>query len=178
MKTRHFSILVVEDDEDDRFLIESAFRKAGVTAPINLVCDGGEAIAYLNGEGKFADRDKYQYPTFIMTDLKMPNGDGYMVLENLKKNPAWTVIPTVVFSASTDQDDIKKAYMLGASSYHLKPSTQDEMRAQLKLIYDYWMTCQTPQVDITGKQIPTEGAGKLGERFVAPVAGEHEKRDA
>ncbi|MDB6025898.1 MAG: response regulator receiver protein [Verrucomicrobiales bacterium] len=176
MKTRDFTILVIEDDENDRYFIEASFRKIGVTAPINLVCDGCEAIAYLNGEGKYADRTTYQYPTFIMTDLKMPKKDGFAVLEDLKKNPMWAVIPTVVLSASADLDDIKKAYMLGASSYHIKPSTHEALRVQLKLLYDYWMTCETPQVDDTGKQAATEGRGKLGERFVAPTGERNEER--
>jgi CheY-like chemotaxis protein len=71
------------------------------------------------GEGKFSNRTEFAYPTFIMTDLKMPSADGFAVLEFLKGNPEWAVIPTIVFSASSDLDDIKKAYMLGASSYHI-----------------------------------------------------------
>ena len=157
--------MVVEDDPNDQFLIEEAFRKIGVTDPIQVVSSGSEAIAYMMGEGKHSDRQKYAYPTFIMTDLKMPNGDGFAVLEFLKGNPQWKVIPTIVLSASADLDDIKKSYMLGASSYHVKPRSHEELRNQLKVINDYWMTCQVPQVDKTGKQLVTDSAGKLGERF-------------
>ena len=130
-----------------------------------MVGSGAEAIAYMMGEGKFSDREKYAYPTFIMTDLKMPNGDGFAVLEFLKGNPQWKVIPTIVLSGSADLDDIKKSYMLGASSYHVKPQSHEELRHQLKVVNDYWMTCQVPEVDSTGKQLPTDSAGKLGERF-------------
>jgi len=70
------------------------------------------------GEGRYADRERFAYPTFIMTDLKMPRVDGFGVLEFLKKNPEWRVIPAVMLSASRDTDDIKKSYALGASSYH------------------------------------------------------------
>src|ERR1043165_3130059 len=80
-------------------------------------------------------------------------------------NPQWKVIPMIVLSGSADLDDIKKSYMLGVSSYHVKPQSHEELRHQLKVINDYWMTCQVPQVDSTGKQLPTDGAGKLGERF-------------
>ncbi len=133
--------MVVEDDPNDQFLIVQAFRKIGVTDPIQVVGSGGEAIAYMMGEGKYSDRQKYAYPTFIMTDLKMPNGDGFAVLEFLKGNPQWKVIPTIVLSASADLDDIKKSYMLGSSSYHVKPQSHEELRNQLKVINDYWMTC-------------------------------------
>ncbi len=116
------------------------------------------------GEGKYADRKTFCYPTFVMTDLKMPRADGFDVLSFLKRNPEWAIIPTIVFSSSADLDDIKKSYMLGASSYHRKPSG-DGLSLQIKVLYDYWLTCEVPEVDSTGKQIHTDSAGKLGERF-------------
>lgn len=157
-----------DDDPNDLFLIERAFKKIGVTDPVHTVNGGREAIAYMMGEGKYADRKKYAYPTFISTDLKMPDMNGFAVLEHLKHNPEWAVIPTIVLTASTDLDDIKKAYMLGASSYHVKPETSDALRAQLKILREYWMTCEVPQVDSSGRQLPTDSRGKLGERFDQP----------
>jgi len=160
---------VVEDDENDQFLIKRTFQSVGVTARVQTASDGKEAIAYMMGEGKFSDREKYEYPSFIITDLKMPLADGFAVLDFLKGNPMWRIIPAVVLSASQDLDDIKKAYMLGASSYHVKPGNPDELRRILKLLYDYWMVCEVPQVDVTGKQLQTNSEGKLGERFPQPV---------
>jgi len=165
MKKYHSTIMVVEDDPNDQFLIEQAFRKIGVTDPIQIVADGAEAVAYMMGEGKYANRKQFTYPTFVITDLKMPKGDGFTVLEFLKSNPEWKVIPTIVLSASLDLDDIKKSYMLGASSYHVKPHSHKELQDQLAVINAYWMTCQVPAVDITGKQLRTDSEGKLGERF-------------
>ncbi len=165
MKKFHATILIVEDDPNDQFLMERAFRNIGVTDPIQVVSNGEEAIAYMMGEGKYADREKFAYPTFIITDLKMPKGDGYSVLEFLKGNPEWAVIPTVVFSASRDLDDIKKSYMLGASSFHVKPQKPEALQKQLEVLHAYWLTCEVPEVDRTGRQIHTDSAGKLGERF-------------
>lgn len=165
MRKIHPTILVVDDDVNDQFLIETAFKKIGVTDPIHSVGDGSEAIKYMMGEGKFADRKKYAYPTFIITDLRMPGKDGFAVLEFLKGNPEWAVIPTIVFSSSADLDDIKKAYMLGASSYHVKPSTNGALMHQILVLHAYWMTCEVPEVDSTGRQLHTESVGKLGERF-------------
>jgi CheY-like chemotaxis protein len=165
LKKYHATIMVVEDDPNDQILIERAFRIIGVTDPIQVVGDGVEAISYMMGEGKYSDRQKYAYPTFVMTDLKMPRADGFAVLEFLKGNPDWKVIPTIVLSASSDLDDIKKSYMLGASSYHIKPHGFEALQHQLAIINSYWITCQVPEVDITGKQLPTDSKGKLGERF-------------
>ena len=166
MKNYHSTILIVDDDPNDLIFIENAFRAIGVTDPIHSVSSGLEAIAYMMGEGKYSDRSIYAYPTFIMTDLKMPGADGFAVLEHLKNNPEWSVIPTIVLTSSRDLDDIKKSYMLGASSYHVKPGSPDALRQQLKVLHDYWMTCEIPQVDSTGRQLQTDSAGKLGERFV------------
>jgi CheY-like chemotaxis protein len=168
MKNYQSVIMVVEDDAGDRELIKMAFAGINLTDVVHLVNDGSEAIAYMMGEGKYSDRDQYPYPTFIITDLKMPRVSGLEVLAHLKANPAFKVIPTVVLTGSSDPDDIKKSYMLGASSYHIKPRTLPELRNQIKVLHDYWMTCQVPQVDTSGKQVPTDSKGKLGEKFPQP----------
>lgn len=165
MKNYQSVIMVVEDDASDRELIKMAFGGVGLTDVVHFVNDGSEAIAYMMGEGKYSDRDKHPYPTFIITDLKMPHASGLEVLAHLKANPGFKVIPTVVLTGSSDPDDIKKTYMLGASSFHVKPPTLAELRNQIKVLHDYWMTCQVPEVDTSGKQVPTDSKGKLGEKF-------------
>ena len=165
MKKYNATLLLVDDDADFLSFVERAFRHNGVSSPIHQVQDGAEAIAYMMGEGKFADRKTYEYPTFIMTDLKMPRADGFTVLQHLKNNPEWAIIPTVVFSSSSDLDDIKKSYMLGASSYHVKPTSMSELREHLDILHKYWMTCETPEVDSSGRQRRTDSGGKLGDRF-------------
>lgn len=170
MKKYYATLLIVDDDPNDLLFIEAAFRAVGVEGPIHKVTDGEEAIAYMMGEGKYSNRETYAYPTFITIDLKMPKADGFSVLEHLKKNPEWAIIPTVILSSSRDLDDIKKAYLLGASSYHVKPNTQEALLAQIKVLHDYWMTCEVPEVDRSGRRLPTKGGGKLGERFATPGA--------
>lgn len=120
------------------------------------------------GEGKDADRNQYSYPTFILTDLKMPRADGFTVLEHLKANPTGKVIPTSVLTASSDPDDIRTAYQLGANSYHIKPSQFDELCNVLKPLHDFWKTCQIPEVDLSGQQVRTESKGKPGARYPQP----------
>ncbi|MEO5959862.1 MAG: response regulator [Opitutaceae bacterium] len=165
MKKYNATILLVDDDLDFLFFVEKAFRANGVTSPIHQVTDGEQAIAYMMGEGKFSDRAIFEYPTFVLIDLKMPKADGFAVLQFLKGNPEWAIIPTVIFSSSSDLDDIKKSYMLGASSFHVKPQTLAELREHLDILHKYWMTCETPEVDRGGRQLPTDSTGKLGERF-------------
>ena len=160
------TILVVDDDPNDLMLLQSAFQAAGVTSRIQAASSGDEAIAYLSGEGKFSDRSAYGYPDIVITDVKMPNGDGFAVLGHFKQNPEWAVIPTVVLSGSQDNDDIKKAYLLGASAYHVKPSSATALRVLIRALHDYWLLCELPEVDQRGKQVETKGAHKIGYRFL------------
>jgi CheY-like chemotaxis protein len=86
MKNYHATLMVVDDDPNDLFLIERAFRAIGVTGPIHTINGGLEAIAYMKGEGKYSDRTAYTYPTFITTDLKMPQRTAL---------PCWSISGTI-----------------------------------------------------------------------------------
>jgi CheY-like chemotaxis protein len=169
VKRSNPTILVVDDDPDDLILIRAAFKAVGVTSKIQTLTSGNEAVAYLKGEGKYADRSVYEYPDFVLSDLKMPGLDGFAVLEHLKKNPESAIIPTVIFSGSRDNDDIQKAYLLGASSYHVKPSDPAALRRLVQVLYDYWVLCEAPEVDRSGKQVASKSSHKLGERFFSPA---------
>ena len=165
MKTYKPTILVVQDRAIRVNHIKPAFKTIGVTDPVHFLSGGKEAIAYMMGEGEFANRKKFAYPTFVLTDLHMSDGDGFSVLEFLKTNPEWAIIPTIVMSESVDLDDIKSSYLLGASSYHLKPKTEMAMTHLMLILHAYWMTCEVPEVDSTGRQLQTDDVGKLSERF-------------
>ena len=165
MRHSHPTILIAEDNDDDMFLIERAFKQLGATYQLQPVNDGEEAVQYMMGEGKYADRVAFPYPNFVITDLKMPRKDGLGVLDFLKKNPEWAIIPTVVFSGSCNDDDIKKSYMLGASSYHVKPSGSDAMLHLIRALHTYWTTCEVPATDSTGRRLRTKSTGQLGERY-------------
>ena len=158
------NILAVDDDENDRMFIEAAFLAIGVST-VQTVENGDTAIAYLAGTGRYSDRTTYPYPDFVITDLKMPQGDGFAVLEYLKRTPESAIIPTVVLTGSQDNDDIKKAYWLGACAYHVKPSSPDGLRNLIKALHAYWLMCELPELDRTGQQVETSGSHKLGERF-------------
>ncbi|MDB6112489.1 MAG: response regulator receiver protein [Pedosphaera sp.] len=170
MRPKNFTILIADDDPNDRRMIEASFRRSGVTNPIHAVESGEEAIAYLEGKGEYADRKHFAYPSYIICDLKMPRGDGFAVLQHLKSRPEWAVIPTVILSGSGDLDDIKKAYILGASSYIVKPTDLEGLRRITKVLFDFWSECEVPEVDESGKQLITESAGKLGAGIPQPGA--------
>ena len=165
MKRPNFTILIAEDDPNDQFFISQAFKANGVAAAIQLVSSGSEAIAYLKGEGQFADRAQHQYPSFLLTDLKMPEGDGFSVLSFLKTAPQSAIVSVVVLSSSADVDDIKKSYALGASAYLVKAQPPNELTQLIKVLVDFWMICEVPEVDDAGVRVLTDGKGKLGERF-------------
>lgn len=94
----------------------------------------------------------------------MPGGDGFTLLEHLKSNPVLAVIPTIVFSSSEDADDVRTAYALGASAYHVKPPAYDELVGLLRLIHSYWMSCQIPVIDLSGKQVRPITANRASPR--------------
>ena len=143
-------ILIVDDDANDRFLIQSAFSHIGVTDPIYTVADGAEAIEYLKGTGQYADRNRFKFPTLLLLDLKMAKMNGFEFLRYVRSHPNLTVIPTIVFTSSANQDDVQSAYLLGANSYLVKGKTFDALCDQLKFIYGYWMRVQIPAIDRDG----------------------------
>ncbi len=161
----HGTILIVDDDPNDRFLIEAALRTTGTSCDFRVLRDGAEAIAYLKGEGEFADRRQHPYPILLITDLKMPGVDGLEVLEYLKNKPRASIVPTVVLSSSGDPDDIEKAYSLGATCYHVKPISAEGLRKQLCLLHEYWMSCEVPGVDPDGNRSRTNTRARIGERY-------------
>ncbi len=171
MKRTNLTILVVDDEPDDLLLMSAAFKAVGVTSKVHSLDGGQEAVDYLKGEGKYGDRTVYAFPDFVVTDLKMPGFDGFAVLEFLKGNLESANIPAVILSGSQDNDDVTRAYLLGASSYHVKPSDPTSLRSLLKVLHDYWLVCETPEVDRFGKRVESSGSHKLGERFDLPKQG-------
>src|SRR5688572_16893798 len=138
MKATKYTLLIVDDDEDQRFLLQTSFEKLGTKYKVQVACNGNEALAYLKGEGKFSDRSKFEFPSYVLTDLNMKPGDGFHILEFIKATPALSVIPIVMLSTSDDDDDIRQAYLLGVSSFFVKPVDIGDMKRLLKKIHDYW----------------------------------------
>jgi CheY-like chemotaxis protein len=176
MKTGH-RILLADDDCNEQFLAERALKK--ILPPGSHVCvvdSGNTAIAYLMGEDKYRDRKSYPFPTLVITDLNMQDGDGFDVLEFLQGNPGWSVVPRIMFSDSDDADDIRTAYFLGASAYHLKGNHPGGLEPQLRQILEYWTNSQVPPVDETGRLLKTNSAGRRGKRYPQREGGRNMNR--
>lgn len=145
MKDSESTILIVEDDPNDVLFLKRAFKRSGVLNPIQSVGDGEEAVAYLAGSGKFADRVAFPFPRVILTDLKMPRMNGIELLKWLYARPEMRVVPIIVLTSSTDEDDIKAAFCNGASAYMVKPVAFDELERVVKVIADYWRLSLVPR---------------------------------
>jgi CheY-like chemotaxis protein len=169
VKAQKFSLLIVDDDENDRFFFEREFQKLGAYYTIHSLKGGNDAIAFVKGEGKYRDRINFQFPSYIITDLKMPDGDGFHLLSHIRSNPALSIIPVVMFSGSDDPDDIRHAYLLGASSFFTKPSSPAEVSSLIRDIHNYWAQCQVPAVDKDGYAVLTNSTGRLGARYPKPA---------
>jgi CheY-like chemotaxis protein len=123
MASKPIVILHVDDSPSDRLLFRAVLDQIGLGASLQSLEDGAEALAYLSGEGKFADRNLYPWPSVIITDLQMPVIDGLALLGMLKANPKWATIPAIVLSSSEDPEHRRLAASLGANSYLIKPSS-------------------------------------------------------
>jgi CheY-like chemotaxis protein len=168
MKAQKFSLLIVDDNDNDRFFLERAFQKLGPHYRIQALSGGAEAIEYIKGEGKYQDRTEFQFPSYIITDLRMANGDGFTLLDFIKKHPALSIIPIVMLSDSGDPDDIRHSYLLGASSFFTKPGDPAKLASLIKSIHEYWAQCQVPEVNKDGYALQTNSAGKAGEPYPKP----------
>jgi CheY-like chemotaxis protein len=132
-------ILLAEDNEDHVILIRRAFEKGALCNPLFVVRDGAEAIDYLSGTGKFANRDEFPVPSLLLLDLKMPNKDGFEVLQWVRHQPGLSRLRVVVLTTSEDWRDINRAYQLGANSFLVKPVNMDEFFRLTQAIKGYWL---------------------------------------
>ena len=140
------TILVAEDNEDHVVLIKRSFVQACLLNPIQVVGDGVEAIAYLKGDGKYADRKEFPMPGLLLLDLKLPNKDGFEVLEWIRHQPALRSLRVVVLTTSDRIFDVQRAYDLGANSFLTKPLDLRDFVLLGPAIRGYWVWTTDPHV--------------------------------
>ena len=143
------SILHVEDDVNDVFLLQHAMKKVGVTQPLQVARDGRQAMDYLKGTGKFADREKFPLPCLVLLDLKLPYVMGLDVLTWIRQQPGPPLV-VVVLTASGQYEDIAAAYRLGANAYLVKPSEASRLEEIVRAVKDFWLTHNTLPQDSFG----------------------------
>lgn len=133
-------ILLVEDNKMDIALTLDAFRDATVSSEIQVAHNGEEALQYLFGEGKYADRESFPMPDIVLLDLKMPGIGGFEVLKKVKVTPEIKRIPIIILTSSRDEGDRAESYDNGANSYLLKPISFDGFLDVVKKVTDYWVS--------------------------------------
>ena len=151
-----YTILLVEDDDNDATLLKLAFKHNKITSRVQWVKDGAEAMDYLNGKGDYARRDAYPFPDVMILDLKMPRMNGLELLEWIGNNSHYRIIPTIVMTSSRQDPDIEKAYELGANTYMIKPSSFDELVEMAGKIHAYWKMAIKPRAKL---QVGESGEG-------------------
>jgi CheY-like chemotaxis protein len=132
---RPITILLVDDDADDRFLTQEALRESRLANVVHEAVDGDDALAFLRREGKHGDAPR---PGIVLLDLNMPRKDGRETLAEIKADPDLRSIPVVVLTTSKAEADIARSYDLGANSYITKPVGFDSFAEIMRELSRYW----------------------------------------
>ena len=132
-------ILLVEDNPDDEELTIRALNQNKILNKVIVAHDGVEAIDYLFGVGKFADRDLKYQPQIVLLDLKLPKLGGHEVLKRIRNDPRTQFIPVVVLTSSSEEEDILSSYKLGANSYVRKPVEFNSFAEAVRQLGLYWL---------------------------------------
>ena len=126
------TLLLVEDSPDDAFFLEYELKKTGIKAQVRVVQDGQEALDYLTGRGKYADRSEFPVPTVLLLDLKLPFLSGFDVLTRMRAHPESSRLPVFVLTGSSEARDRGRAMELGARGYFVKPLRAEKLREMLE----------------------------------------------
>ena len=133
------TILLVEDNPDDVALILHAFKRAEIANPLQVVTDGEQAISYLEGKPPHDDRARHPLPSLVLLDLKLPRRSGFEVIEAARASAQLRMIPIVVLTSSNQDEDMRKAYDLGANGYLVKPGKRDALIDMMRAVDGYWL---------------------------------------
>lgn len=132
-------ILLVEDNARDEALTLRALKKNNIANEIVVTRDGVEALDFIFGTGAYTGRDLTRLPKLILLDLKLPKVDGLQVLQKIRADERTRRLPVVIFTSSSEQEDMIKSYDLGANSYVRKPIGFEEFLEATKLLGLYWL---------------------------------------
>jgi two-component system, response regulator len=131
-------ILLVEDNPDDEALTLRAVRKS-MPHGIAVARDGAEALEFLFGTGRYAARETTPSPLLVLLDLKLPKVNGLEVLRRIREDARTRPMPVVIFTSSTEEQDILDCYRLGANSYIRKPVDYAQFCHDMKQVMNYWL---------------------------------------
>ncbi len=132
-------ILLVEDNEDDIFLVKKACERSGFPHSLHIVRDGQQAISYLSGDGDHANRARHPLPHLVFLDINMPVLNGHEVLKWIRAQTRFMELPVVMLTTSKESADLQQAYALGANSYLRKGDDMAEFGQGMRIILKYWL---------------------------------------
>lgn len=135
---KSITILMADDDEDDRLMAEEALKEAKLLNPVRFVKDGEELLDYLYQRGEYSNGNSAPRPGLILLDLNMPRKDGREALMEIKQDPELKQIPIVVLTTSVSEEDIYRTYDLGVNSYITKPVAFEGLVEVMKNLANYW----------------------------------------
>lgn len=138
-RSKSITILMADDDADDREMTREAFQANHLANDLRFVEDGVELMDYLKRRGRWAEPGAAPRPGLILLDLNMPKKDGREALEEIKADPKLSTIPVVVLTTSKEEEDIHRSYQLHASSYITKPVTLDALIGVVATFGTYWL---------------------------------------
>lgn len=137
-KYKPITILIADDDTDDRMLIKEALDESRLNNGLSFVEDGEQLMDYLLNRGAFSDKEKYPTPGLILLDLNMPRKDGREALKEIKEDPHLRGIPVIILTTSKAEEDIIKSYDLGVNSFITKPVSFSSLVDIMKTLNKYW----------------------------------------
>ena len=137
------TILMADDDPDDRLLVEDAFAEIRLDNPLDFVADGVELMDYLHRRGAYTHLAGTPLPGLILLDLNMPRKNGREALHEIKQDEMLRKIPIVVLTTSRAEEDLLASYNLGANSFIVKPVTFDKLVEVIRVVTDYWLCIVT-----------------------------------
>lgn len=137
--TKPITILMADDDQDDRMMTKEAFEESHLGNDLRFVENGVELLDYLKRRGKYSDPGTSPRPGLILLDLNMPKKDGREALEEIKQDPSLRSIPVVVLTTSKEEADIHRSYELHVNSYITKPVTFESLVSVVKALGRYWL---------------------------------------
>lgn len=139
LKAEPITILMAEDDPDDRFLAREALEEARLANDLHFVHNGEALMDYLHKRGDYADLKDAPRPGLILLDLNMPRKDGREALQEIKADPSLRRIPIVILTTSKAEEDILRSYDLGVNAYITKPVTFESLVEVMKTLGKFWL---------------------------------------
>jgi CheY-like chemotaxis protein len=149
-RARPITILMADDDADDREMTREAFAENRLANDLRFVEDGEELLDYLYRRGKYTDPASAPLPSILLLDLNMPRRDGREALEVIKGDPAFRSIRVIILTTSKAEEDILRTYNLSATSYITKPVTFDALVEVVAALGRYWLEIVELPVDGNG----------------------------